>query len=144
VNARDHLRLAGYPEVLIFALELHDGRVSVHHGGPCDALLAAGLATPEMLASRSKENGSAILSEGLDPDGNEFHVMEEWAQRNGQKYRRTVIVRSPIPRTAALRLPGVREALAARRARLAPTGVPAVPISRGHLRLVVDNGRVLP
>lgn len=112
-----------------------------HTGSPED-LIAAGVATAEMLDPAYWYPRGSVR---IDPEGNEFHVCRGKGRRNGQPYPRLTVVRKRMLRSVALRLPGVREALAIfeepRRAS-EQTQVANVPTRRvPYLRLVVDNTR---
>jgi hypothetical protein len=148
-----------FPTVLVEARPGSEG-IWMKHTGFAEDLIAAGIATADMLAPATKRGRGKGRA---DADGLHYWVNRYWVHPGGQgaAVRRYQVIRHGVPRDRALRLEGVREALekharhqeAERRRyaewnrsdeerRIASAVVDtAVRAKHGHLRLVIDNTR---
>jgi hypothetical protein len=144
---------SAYPDMLVEAVPRGNGCVFVTHIGFPEDLIAAGVATVEMLALPGKKGAGKGR---VDPEGFRFLLERYFVTRNGQPVRRCRVRRLEVPLPKALQFPGVAEALEARarhekdRCREAGAPLPAAhqgkvstaqTRNRSHLRLVIDNTR---
>ena len=107
MSSRDYTAVAGHPGLLLDVYAYEDGCVRLTYIGDADVLIAAGLATAELLAPQKKwPRGPRRRRTGPEWDS----VERYWAVRNGVPVRRCRLSLFR-ERQNALRLPGAREAI---------------------------------
>lgn len=99
-------QLSGAPEVTFDLWPAPGETFWVRYNGPADALIAAGIATPEMLTP------AATKHRRLDANGEHFRVKRYFGSRDGLPVPRAAISWR-LPRQRAVLLPGVTAALEA-------------------------------
>lgn len=100
----------GHPRVRVQCWRLGEGPggTGLIYYGSAEDLIAAGVATEQMLAPCAKRGPGARR---FDADGERYSVNRYWTTREGQPVRRFRVWRYKALATA-LQLPGAREAIA--------------------------------
>jgi hypothetical protein len=142
-NSERNVRLSSFPDVKVCVWGTsplrHASKVCLRYVGTSDDLIAAGVATAEMLTAHTGRS-----RERLDPSGHRYY-REKSYRRTGMQLVECYRMILFKPRAVALQMPGGAEAIDAEQAwqeladarPLAPS-IPSLP--ERHLRLVVNNG----
>jgi hypothetical protein len=143
-------RVPAFPALEVYYLEEQgrNGTMWFQYCGRADDLIAAGVATAEMLLINPR---TGPRRKRLDADGDQYRVSRYWRSTTGngescEPYRFYCVNRSKTVERLG-RLPGAMEAIASRKKyerywAARRRGEPEPPVSRTHhLRLVVDNTR---
>jgi len=104
MSSRDYIRVPGYPalRVCVRPFAPHSPAIGLCYIGPISELIAAGVATAEMLTS---------IKSGFDAAGDHYTTDAHWGTHGRRLLKRYRIWRK-MKRSRALQMPGAHEALA--------------------------------
>jgi hypothetical protein len=102
--SRDYIPVPGFPELraCVRPLASHSRTISLCYVGPMNALVAAGVATVDMLTTATI---------GVDAAGDHYMTDAHW-QTHGRRVPRRYRIWRKMKRVRALQMPGACEALA--------------------------------